>query len=696
MMKIELQHIKFERDGFVIGKARVLDGAQEGRIVSIKGNFPGEPETKLCYEADAKREMHPRYGEQWSLRNVVEVQPTSEGGVLRWLQRKGIPFRIAVGLLDGGAEGILERASDAEALKAAGASDEEAHSIRETLTAFDGAKILRDTPGFGEKRVKSLLEWANDSGEDLDALLQENPYRLLDAPGIGWSLADAAAAQLGVAEDDPRRLAAAPEYVLAKNEQDGHTWMDKDEMLEKTSVMLTLPSHRIVDAVMNPDIYTPVVMSDGRVWRADTHKAERGLAWGINSLMDKPSPHQEKLSTVLAAGDVMEGLPFALSKEQREAVAHACTHKVSVLTGGAGTGKSTITKIVVDAFEKAAGRDGVVLCSPTGKAAKRLTETTGRTARTIHSTLYASKDDKPIINEHTALVVIDEASMLDTHVAEWLISKLPPTAHVVFVGDDNQLPSVGAGRVLHDLQAAGVPTFRLAETHRNDGAILDVVYGALSGSIPAIDNSSDVLLYEVPDADAIPGVVCRVVDKARQIGTCKVIAPQRSRKAGEGCGWNTLNLALQDMLNPAASGKAECRWFGGVIREGDELLWTENNKEFGLVNGDDVVVEQLRGDVVTLDNGHQVALEDLTAVHGYANTTHKAQGSEYDTVVFICHSSHKWMLTRRQVYTALSRAKKQIVIIGERAALDKASRNLRDAGRNTALVEFMRGEEDEG
>jgi exodeoxyribonuclease V alpha subunit len=668
--------------------------------------------------------MHPRYGEQFALRNVVEVQPASEGGVLRWLQRKGIPFRIAVGLLDGGAEGILERATDAKALKAAGASDEEAQSISASLTAFDGMKLLRDTPGFGEKRVKALMEWANDAGEDLDDLLQENPYRLLDAPGIGWSLADAAAAQLGVSEDDPRRLAAAPEYVLSKNEQDGHTWMDKDKMLSRTSEMLTRPSHCIVEAIMNPDIYTPVVMSDGRVWRADTHRAERGLAWGINSLMEKPSPHQEKLSTVLAAGDVMEGLPFALSQEQREAVAHACTHKVSVLTGGAGTGKSTITRIVVDVFEQVAGRSGVVLCSPTGKAAKRLTETTGRTARTIHSTLYASEkaakkrlnettddkaseDDKPIINKYTALVVIDEASMLDTHVAAWLISKIPETAHILFVGDDNQLPSVGPGRVLHDLQAAGVPTFRLTETHRNDGAILSVVYGALSGSIPAIDNSSDVLLYEVPDADAIPGVVCRVVGKARQEGTCKVIAPQKSRTVGEGCGWNTLNLHLQEMLNPAEPGKAECRWFGGVLREGDELLWTENNKELGMVNGDDVVADAVKGKkvtldngrkdtvyTVTLDNGHSVHLGELTAVHGYANTTHKAQGSEYDTVVFICHSSHKWMLTRRQVYTALSRAKKQLIIIGEREALDRASRNLRDAGRNTALVEFMQGEED--
>jgi exodeoxyribonuclease V alpha subunit len=461
---------------------------------------------------------------------------------------------------------------------------------------------------------------------------------------------------------------------------------------------------------MREDIYTPVVMDGGRVWRASTHKAERGLAWGINALMVAPSPVQEKLLSVLAAGDVMEGLPFPLSQEQREAVAHACTHKVSVLTGGAGTGKSTITKIVVDAFEKVAGRSGCVLCSPTGKAAKRLSEVTGRIARTIHSTLYASKGKEPIINDHTALVVVDEASMLDTIVGEWLISDIPETAHILFVGDDNQLPSVGAGRVLHDLQTAGVPTFRLQETHRNDGAILDVVYGALSGSIPAIDNSSDVLMYEVPDADHIPDVVCRVVSEARQTGTCKVIAPQRSRKAGEGCGWNTLNLHLQEMLNPAAPGKAETRWFGGVLREGDELLWTENNKGLGLVNGDDVVVEKLkggtvtldnghqvalgdvtavRGGTVTLDNGHQVALGDVTAVHGYACTTHKAQGSEYDTVVFVCHSSHKWMLTRRQVYTALSRAKQQLVIIGERSALDRASRNLRDAGRNTALVEFM-------
>jgi exodeoxyribonuclease V alpha subunit len=191
-----------------------------------------------------------------------------------------------------------------------------------------------------------------------------------------------------------------------------------------------------------------------------------------------------------------------------------------------------------------------------------------------------------------------------------------------------------------------------------------------------------------------------VVGKARQEGTCKVIAPQKSRTVGEGCGWNTLNLHLQEMLNPAEIGKAECRWFGGVLREGDELLWIENDKDLDLVNGDDVVVDTIKGDTITLDNGEKVEFEDLKAVHGYANTTHKAQGSEYDTVVFVCHSSHRWMLTRRQVYTALSRAKKQLIIIGEREALDRASRNLRDAGRNTALVEFMQGEgegeEDEG
>jgi exodeoxyribonuclease V alpha subunit len=693
-MKIEIQRIVYANDdGFLIGKARVLDGPNEGRIISVKGNFPGEVEKNLCYEGDAKKEHHPRYGEQWLLRNAVEVQPASEAGVLRWLQRKGVPFRVGVGLLDGGAEGILERATSPVALKAAGASDEEVQAVIEALTAFDGVKLLRDIPGFGEKRVKALLDWANNAGVDLDKLLQDNPYRLLDAPGIGWVLADAAAKGLGMAEDDPRRLAAAPEYVLSQNERDGHTWMSKDEMLSKTSEILALPSHRVVDAIMTPGIYTPVVMDGERAWRAATHKAERGLAWGINALVDTTSPIQEKLLSVLAAGDVFEGLPFALSQEQREAVAHTCTHKVSILTGGAGTGKSTITKIVVDAFEKAAGEGSIVLCSPTGKAAKRLTEVTGRKARTIHSALYASSGDNPLINEYTALVVVDEASMLDTIVGEWLIRNVPTTAHVVFVGDDNQLPSVGPGRVLHDLQTAGVPTFRLQETHRNDGAILSVVYGALWGRVPPIDNSSDVLLYEVPDPDTIPAVVCRVASEARQNGTCKVIAPQRSRTVGQGCGWNTLNLHLQGLLNPAAQGKAEVRWFGAVLREGDELLWTDTNKKAGLVNGDEVIARTLKSYdkvfKVELDNGHTFDLDDLTAVHGYACTTHKAQGSEYDTVVFVCHSSHQWMLTQRQVYTALSRARRRLVIIGERDALDKASRNLRDAGRNTALVDFM-------
>lgn len=716
-MRIELSRITYEKDGFVIAKARVLDGRHEGRTVSVKGLFPAALEQGLCYEASEKLEHHPKYGEQFALRNVVEVPPVGENGMLRYLQRLGLPFNVVAGLLRGGVDGALERAANRDALIDAGATEEEADNIVGRLTEFDVARELSNVPGFGAKRIAALAEWAAQGGHDLSDLLQQNPYHILEAPGIGWTLADAAALGLGVAEDDPRRLAAAPAYALLLNERDGHTWMPADDMLAKTAEMLGIPSHRVVDAIARPDVYTPVVMDGDRAWSTSAHRAERGLADGLLAIMDAPSPVQEQLYSVLAAGDVLEGAPFPLTDEQRQAVAHCCTHKISVLTGGAGTGKSSITRLIVDAYEAAAGKSAIVLCSPTGKAAKRLSETTGRPARTIHSTVYGSMgggddSEKPrIINEGTRLVVVDEASMLDIHVGEWLLRVIPRECHIVFVGDDNQLPSVGPGRVLNDIQQAGVPTFRLEQTHRNDGAILTVVYGALRGNVPPINNDSDVLMHEVPDAERIPDVVCRIVAAERESGkSVRVIAPQRSRKQGTGCGWNTLNLHLQEMLNPPAPNKSERRWFGGVLREGDELLWTENNRELGLVNGDDVLVKSITTDkhgddvvkslttlttdshgtdIVELSNGKSVPLNLLTAVHGYACTTHKSQGSEYDVVVFVCHSSHQYMLTRRLVYTALSRAKTRLYIVGERAALDHASYSLRDGDRNTALVEMM-------
>jgi exodeoxyribonuclease V alpha subunit len=358
-----------------------------------------------------------------------------------------------------------------------------------------------------------------------------------------------------------------------------------------------------------------------------------------------------------------------------------------------------VQRLVLDALHRAGVRH-IKLCAPTGKAAKRLTETSGMQATTVHRLVNRLMSiDNVFEPAEPDIVIVDEASMLDTQVAEWLVNALPDECHLILVGDDNQLPSVGPGRVLFDLISANVPMARLTQVLRQAGEskIIATSHSINNGTMPDLDNDpgGDMFLFEVTQPEKVAEHILRLITNAIpekysiEPDEITVIAPQYKHA----CGIDALNVELQAVLNEQSFDKNEVRWFDKILREGDKLIWTANNLDRGLVNGEECRVESIYQDkgrtFIDLDVSTGIPLDELTATHGYAVTVHKAQGSEYPCAIVVAHSVHQFMLTRRLLYTAVTRGKQLGIIIGERSAAQKAVGNIREDGRRTALTERL-------
>jgi exodeoxyribonuclease V alpha subunit len=403
--------------------------------------------------------------------------------------------------------------------------------------------------------------------------------------------------------------------------------------------------------------------------------------------------------------------PMQLTPEQQAAVDLCLREKVSIVTGGPGTGKSTVSRAIIDAF-KGYGFSTIALAAPTGKAARRLADCTDETATTVHR-LLNHPDPGGI-----TLCLVDEASMLDIELAEHLIAILPDHAHLIFVGDADQLPSVGPGKVLADLIEGDIPTARLTQIHRQvaGSQIIQTAHAIHEGVVPEINNApnSDAFFFEIPDANRVAEHVARLVTDAIPnkfgipVEEIAVIVPQYGKSTTSGCGIHRINTELQAMLNPPGFFKEERQWdfrkdrftITRTLREGDRLVWTTNDyKQTGFVNGDETVVtaiweEEENGKQITkvaLEGAQKpVSMSNLTAMHGWAISVHKSQGSEYRAGVVVMHSSFSRMNTRRLLYTAVTRAKELLCLVGEKRALAQAIATTHENDRRTALVERLR------
>ncbi len=551
--------------------------------------------------------------------------------------------------------------------------------------------------------------------------MKNEPYKLAgDVWGIGFKTADKIAQAMGIPHDSPKRVKAGLQFALSEASDDGHCYLPDADLIAQATEILGVEAALAEACLEELSAEEGVVMEylpgeDGErvtaVYLVPFHRAEVSLANGLLRLLTAPTERLSAFENVdweKAVGWLHTTTGSTLAPAQAEAVRLALTEKVAVLTGGPGCGKSfTVRSIVALAKAK---RAKIILAAPTGRAAKRLSELAGMEASTLHRLLQLRPGGDAAFNRDTPLdadlVVVDEASMLDVLLANTLVKAVAPGAHVLFVGDVDQLPSVGAGEVLRDLLGAGViPSVRLTQIFRQaqESGVVTNAHRINAGQMPVTRELPDFFLFAEDDNERVADLTVDIVanrlprrfglDSRRDV---QVLCPMHRGPAGAGA----LNEKLQEALTPARPGAPERRFGGRVYRVGDKVTQIRNNYDkgtagvfngsVGVVTGLSLEEQELR---VFMDEEEEIVygfdeLDELT--HAYAVSIHRSQGSEYPCVVVPLTTSAWLMLQRNLLYTAVTRAKRIVVLVGSKRALAKAVRTEGAGRRHTALAERLR------
>lgn len=548
-------------------------------------------------------------------------------------------------------------------------------------------------------------------GKHALSVVQENPYRLaMDINGIGFVTADTIAQKIGFDVDSPLRAEAGTLYMLTKTSDEGHVYFPFDALVTKTSDTLNIRADLVEDAIETLEREERVVieeLSNGQVavYRSRFHAYESGISTYIKKILGSPKTVLIKNPNEIVE-EVVESLGIDLAEEQLEAVHTAVRTKMMVLTGGPGTGKTTITKAIVQAYKKLKAK--ILLCAPTGRAAKRMFETIGVEAKTIHRLLeYSPREDGFQRNENNplacSLIVIDESSMMDTMLMFHLLKAIPLGATVIFVGDVHQLPSVGPGNVLKDvIQSGVVDVVELHEVFRQaqESDIITNAHKINAGEVPFLESSkerlSDFYFIRQDDPERCAAMIVDLVKnhiprrfRFDPIDQIQVLTPMHKGSAGSG----NLNHLLQDALNP----QPLCLKRGDrEYRLDDKVMQLRNNYDKDVFNGDIgricVVNTEDKKLTVRFDDEKNVIydfneLDEL--VPAYAISIHKSQGSEYQAVVIPVLTQHYVLLQRNLIYTGVTRGKKLVILVGAPKALTMAIKNNKMQKRFTYLAQRL-------
>ncbi|MCC6152599.1 MAG: ATP-dependent RecD-like DNA helicase, partial [Candidatus Hydrogenedentes bacterium] len=536
-------------------------------------------------------------------------------------------------------------------------------------------------------------------GDSAVTVLRENPYRLAeDIFGISFKSADAIANRLGMGKSAPQRIAAGVSHVLREARQDGHCFLDLQTALESSKQLLGVTDAELTPVLAKMESEKQLVREQDALFSPRLHAAEVGCAEWLKRIISVPAENVP-IDVDRAIEWVEKNKSITLSVEQRDAIRTAVASKVMVITGGPGTGKTTLLNSLLTIFGKK--NLGLLLAAPTGRAAKRMSDATGREAKTIHRLLewspkqggFTRHEGSPLAAD---LVVLDECSMIDIHLMHAMLRALPPQCRLLLVGDVDQLPSVGPGNVLMDIISSNiVPVVRLNTVFRQaaESGIISNAHRINTGQFPQF-NDRDFFFIERSEPekalDTIVEVVSSRLPKRFQLDPIRdiqVLAPMRRGEAGV----SKLNEALREALNPKMERIGQ-RAFGLQ----DKVMQLRNNYELDVYNGDIGVIKQINHEikelVVELDDRQVLYsfdnLDELTPA--YASTVHKAQGSEYPAVVVPMLTEHYMMLQRNVLYTALTRASRIVVIVGDPKAIGRAVHNVRSTRRNTRLCERLK------
>ena len=656
------------------------------------------------------------HGLQFKADFLKTTPPTTAEGIQKYLGSgmvRGIGPKLAERIVAIFGEGTFEiiEAEPSRLREVSGIGE-----LRATRIAAGWAeqKAVRDimvflhSHGVGTSRAVRIFK---TYGQDAIKVMTEDPYRLArDIRGIGFRTADAIAMKLGLTKDAPQRLRAGVSFALQEATDDGHCGLPKGDLVRLATDLLDVGVDSIEGALAGElkagEVIADAIDGADCVFLRGLHFAERGIAERLLSLRSGAPPWPE-IDGNAAISWVEKKSGKTLAASQRQAVNMVLQSKAAVVTGGPGVGKTTL----LDAILKILAAKGtrILLAAPTGRATKRMTEQTGMEAKTIHRLLETDPKeggfkrgvDNPLDCD---LLVIDEASMIDAPLMFSLVKALPMNSGLLLVGDVDQLPSVGPGRVLADIIDSGaLPVARLTEVFRQ-AAESQIVVGAHrinEGRMPdwpKPGETADFFFVEAPTPeDGAAKVVEIVRDRIPRrfgldpIGDVQVLCPMQRGALGA----RSLNADLQKALNPNPADSIER--FGSVFAPGDKVMQIENDYDREVFNGDlgrVLGIDREEGNVIIGFDGRDVkySFGELDAlVAAYATTIHKSQGSEYPAVVVTLATQHYTMLARNLVYTAITRGKKLVVIVGQKRALAIAIRNVRMKRRWTKLREWLAG-----
>jgi exodeoxyribonuclease V alpha subunit len=678
-----------EDDGYAVLEVQETETGEGFALVGPVGHLDAGDRA----EVSGEWQTHNRYGRQLRASGALPLDPADREGQIAYLTTlRHIGKARAERLVDEHGEEVLQAiAADPQRVFSSlrGVSADQAAAATQSWYASRAVRDLHiQLAPHGLAHLAAPIHARY--GESSMAILHEDPYRLTEVPGVGFARADKIALAADVPPESSRRAQAAALYALIEAEQQGNTYLPLPELTARTA--------RLIGLQPDPDVLAEapgLLGEDGRIYRQPTHASELAVAATLAARAAAP-PHLDHDPGESPKGD--------LTDEQWAAVRAAFASRVSVLTGGPGVGKTKCTKELV--AEAEAANATIALCAPTGRAARRLEEATGREAKTIHRLLEwmpgrqpAFRPDRPLPAD---LVIVDESSMLNLRLAEVLLEGLAETTHVVLVGDADQLPPIGAGKPFDDLIAsARVPVVRLTQIFRQAArsmittAAHEINHGRPPHLEPGPEQEQDFFFIERAGAErALATVVEVVAERAPAkfavdpIRDVQVLAPMYRGPVGI----DALNERLQAELNPDGPKALSDRF-----RIGDRLIQTRNSHELGLMNGSIVFLREDDPDeeaiVVDTDDGGTLAIpysETGTLRLAYAISVHKSQGCEVPVVVGVCHRSHSRMLTRPLLYTAITRARNSCVLVGDQAVLAAAVRRDDSGGRFSGLADRLR------
>lgn len=666
---------------------------------------------------------HPVYGEQFEFENYEEERPATVEGMRKYL---------GSGLIKGIGPVTATRIAEHFGVYTLDVIDEDVNRLTEVAGVGPKRVEIIAQAWLAQKSIKEIMLFLQSHnvsthlavkiyktyGDQSIKVVEADPYRLAqDIYGIGFITADNIARNLGVAPDAPSRLRAGLEYALNTQADEGHVYLPRPYLVTETAKLLAQPPEKIdgeieklaqeervyLDTAADPQAVPVYLMA---FYRAETGVAKRLLA--LKNSPPMPDFQATDWPRALAYIEQKDGC--SLAEKQIEALKIALTRKVSLLTGGPGTGKTTTIRSVLRLL--AAKGKTVLLAAPTGRAAKRMAEATGHEAKTIHRLLevdpsagfsFKRNPDNPL---EADMLIVDEVSMIDLILMNNLLKAVGPQTHLLLVGDADQLPSVGAGNVLRDLLACGtIPTVRLEVIFRQaqNSTIITNAHRINRGEMPIFpEDKTDFYFFGKAEPEEVAPLIVDIIANrvpqkfgADPVRDIQLLSPMHRGNVGVG----NLNQLLQAELNPPQHNLAQYQSGSRLYRVGDKVLQLRNNYDKDVFNGDIGLIEAIdleMGEAVIRFDDHAITydISDLDEVTpAYAMSIHKSQGSEYPIVVIPVLTQHYMMLQRNLLYTGITRAKERVILVGTRKAIAMAVKNNRVEKRWSGLVRRLGGEE---